>query len=103
VAADIRATTRIPAPDIDVLMHGDLLVVSFNDNYQTPAMFSISAPEAICEVAENLRDHVMDQIWTVWPVCPAHGRGLSAEPVQGGAAWVCPDGGGHTVAAIGNL
>ncbi len=69
-------------------MHGDLLVVSFNDNYQTPAMFSISAPEAICEVAENLRDHVMDQIWTVWPVCPAHGRGLSAEPVQGGAAWV---------------
>ena len=100
VAADIRATTTA-AIDIDVRWQDDLLGVSFNGNYQTPAMFSISGPEAICEVAENLQDHVMDEVWTVWPVCPTHGRGLAPQPVDGTAAWVCPS--GHTVAAIGNL
>jgi uncharacterized protein YoaH (UPF0181 family) len=102
VAADIRATTRITLPNIDVRMQADLLIVSFNGNYQTPAMFSISAPEAICEVAENLRDHVMDEICTVWPVCPAHGRGLRAQPVENNAVWVCPEA-EHTVAAVGKL
>lgn len=102
VAADVRATTTIAVPDIDVGMQDNLLIVSFNGNVQTPAMYSISAPEAICEVTENLRDHVMDEVWTVWPVCPTHGRGLKAQPVDGTASWVCPDS-DHTVAAIGNL
>lgn len=101
VAADIRATT-ILSPSIEVRRKDDLLIVSFNGNYQSPPMLSMRAPESICEVAENLRDHVMDEVWTVWPACPTHGRGLSARPVAGLASWVCPTA-DHVVASIGSL
>jgi uncharacterized protein YoaH (UPF0181 family) len=67
VAADIRETKKIDSRVIDVRREDELLIVSFKGNYQTPAMFSLRAPEAICEVAENLRDHVMEEVWTVWP------------------------------------
>jgi hypothetical protein len=102
VAADIRATTEIDSCVIDVRREDELLIVSFKGNYQTPAMFSLRAPEAICEVAENLRDHVMGEVWTVWPACPEHARGLAAQPASGVASWVCPTG-DHVVAKIGCL
>jgi hypothetical protein len=102
VAADIRATTRISSPSIEVRREDDLLIVSFNGNYQSPPMFWLRAPESICEVAENLRDHVMDEVWTVWPACPEHDRALSARPVDGVASWVCPTQ-DHVVARIGSL
>jgi len=102
VAADIRTTTKIASPNIDVRREDDLLIVSFNGNYQTPAMNSLRAPEATCEIAENLRDHVIDEVWTVWPACPEHDRGLSARPVEGVASWVCPTG-DHVMARIGSL
>jgi hypothetical protein len=102
LAADIRATTQIASPNIDVRREDGLLIISFDGNYQTPAMFSMRAPEAICEVAENLRDHVMEEVWTVWPACPEHDRGLSAQPVDGVASWVCPTS-DHVLARIGDL
>ncbi|MGH3428584.1 MAG: hypothetical protein ACRDQZ_13615 [Mycobacteriales bacterium] len=92
VAADICATTKISSPNIDVRREDDLLIVSFNGNYQTPPMFSMRSPESICEVAENLRDHVMDEVGSVWPVCPVHDRALQARPVDGLAVWVCAAG-----------
>lgn len=102
VAADIRATTNISSPNIVVRRVGRLLIVSYDGNYRTPTMFSMRAPESICEVAENLRDHVMDEVWTAWPACPTHGRGLSARPIDNIASWVCPSG-DHVVARIGHL
>lgn len=102
VAADIRATTNISSPNIVVRREGHLLIVSYNGNYQTPPMFSLRAPESICDAAENLRDHVMDEVWTVWPACPTHGRGLSARPIDNIASWVCPTE-DHVVARIGHL
>jgi hypothetical protein len=102
VAADIRATTNFASPNIEVRQEDDLLIVSFNGNFTSPPLFSMRAPEATCEVAENLRDHVMDKVWTVWPTCPDHGRGLSARPVEGAASWVCPTD-DHVVATIGRL
>lgn len=102
VVADVRATTNLSAPKIEVRRDDDFLIVSFNGNYQSPPMFAMRAPESICEIAESLRDHVMDEVWTVWPVCPTHDRGLQARPVDGVAVWRC-DAGDHTVAAIGRL
>lgn len=35
---------------------------------------SPSEPEAICEVADIVRDKVTDMLWTVWPACSADGK-----------------------------
>jgi hypothetical protein len=101
--ADLERTTNL-RPVIDVWWSDETgtPVASYNGSYSTPPLFSIRAPEGICEVADNLRDHVMDDLWTVWPVCPDDGFGLDPRPVEGRASWYCRRG-NHTVGPIGEL
>jgi hypothetical protein len=100
--ADLRRTTAL-APSIEVRVLNDgVITVTYNGNYQAPALFSIRDPEAICEVAENLRDHVVDDLWTVWPSCPQHGSGLDPQPLAGQPVWFCRRG-DHSVSRIGEL
>lgn len=88
--ADLRRTTSLD-PDIAIWRHDeiDTLVVFYDGNFSTPAISSLRAPEALCEVADNLRDHVVDDLWSVWPVCPADGLGLDPRVVEGQAVWYC--------------
>ena len=55
--ADLRSTTSLE-PRIDIWRRNDqdfeTLVVSYDGNYVTQAFFSVRAPEAICELADNL-------------------------------------------------
>jgi len=102
VRADIRRTTAL-TPDIAVWRHGDGgLVVSYNGDYSTPAFTSMREPEALCEVADNLRDHVMDDLWTVWPQCPSDEHGLDPRIVDGVATWCCRLD-NHVVSPLGEL
>jgi hypothetical protein len=89
VSADIQRTTAL-TPDIAVWRHEDgTLVVSYNGNYSEPAFTSMRAPEAICDVADNLLAHVMNDLWTVWPQCPTDEYGLDPRIVDGVATWCC--------------
>lgn len=45
------------------------VVVSYNGDYQTPAIRSIDAAHGTWEAAEYLRDFVIEDLWTAWPVC----------------------------------
>jgi hypothetical protein len=102
VSADIRSTTDL-TPDIAVWRDEDgSLVVSYNGNYSEPAFTSMREPEAICDVADNLRDHVMDDLWTVWPQCPTDEHGLDPRVVDGVATWCCRLD-NHVVSPIGEL
>ncbi|UQX89247.1 hypothetical protein M6D93_04395 [Jatrophihabitans telluris] len=100
--ADVeRTSTFNPSINIRRDEHGTL-IVSYNGNYSTPATLAIRAPETICEVADNLRDHVVDDLSAAWPVCPTHGFGLDPRSVKGHAVWFCRHG-DHSVSAIGQL
>ena len=78
------------------------LIVSYNGGYTTPAFTSMQNPEATVEIADYLQAEISEDIWTVWPTCPTHGRGLHAAASGGEAAWVCRAD-GHQVAVIGQL
>ncbi|MGW0853784.1 hypothetical protein [Streptomyces sp. NPDC002690] len=70
-------------------------------------------------VAEAAQETVMELLWRVWPVCPAHGTGMHTYPpesaggerpdeadLSGPPAWWCGggrDGGWHEVARVGEL
>jgi hypothetical protein len=59
-------------------------------------------PEIICDVADNLRDHVVDDLCTLWPLCPTDGLGLDARVVDDDAVWYCRMR-NHVAARIGEL
>lgn len=80
----------------------ELLVVSYRGSFLTPVMDSLRYPESTAEVADNLQDHIVEEIHAAWPVCPAHDRGLYAQVDRGDAVWYCRSG-GHAVSKIGEL
>lgn len=101
--ADLERTSGV-RPVIDVWWSDELNtpVAEYYSNYTTPPLISIRAPEAICEVADNLRDHAVEDLWRGWPECPYDGRALHPQPVDGRAVWYCRTG-DHVVAPIGEL
>ncbi|WP_431681452.1 hypothetical protein [Kitasatospora sp. KL5] len=55
-------------------------------------------------VAAHVQESLMERDRRVRPVCPAHRLGLHAAVAPSGTAvWACSAGGGHHVAAIGDL
>lgn len=61
------------------------------------------AQGALLSLAEAVQETVMELTWTVWPVCPAHDRGLHVGVSDRGPVWRCAGEGGHVVALIGEL
>ena len=102
VDADIRHTTSLDPVIRVVELDDGVIAATYDGSYQAPAVFSIREPESICEVADNLQVHVVDELWTVWPVCPADGLGLDPRVVDGRAVWHCRVG-EHIAADIGAL
>ncbi|MEV4582957.1 hypothetical protein AB0K16_58090 [Nonomuraea jabiensis] len=62
-----------------------------------------TAQEALVSIADATQEVIMEMLWKVWPVCPAHDRGLRAELEHEAAAWRCTGDGTHTVARVGEL
>ncbi|MFI7467698.1 hypothetical protein [Nonomuraea sp. NPDC049646] len=61
------------------------------------------AQRALLSLAEAVQETLMGLTWTVWPVCPAHDRGLRVGGEDRGPVWRCTSGGGHVVALVGEL
>jgi hypothetical protein len=104
VSRDLAATTSLD-PMIEVVDDDDFDVyVSYRGNF-TSGQFSFdSAEEAARQVADDVQEHVSEDLWQAWPMCPTHDRGLHAVLIEGAATWRCSAGrGGHPVAAIGHL
>lgn len=108
VIADIRGTTDL-APHIEVrsIDYGaewglrGVTAITFDGSYTTGAL-ALRTPEIVCDIADNVRDHVVDELCTVWPVCPKDGLGLDPRVVRDEAVWYCRVG-AHVAAPIGNL
>jgi hypothetical protein len=99
---DVLTTTALK-PSIEVRWDPEFeLIIAVDEGYQTPVMESMYAPEATCEVAEYIRDWVVEELWNVWPLCHDHNYGLYVESHDGDAVWYCRTA-EHVVAPVGRL
>jgi hypothetical protein len=58
--------------------------------------------EMVVDIAAQLQDDVIDEVWGAWPVCPGHVHPMVLDIVDGQAVWECPSD-GHVVAPVGQL
>jgi hypothetical protein len=82
----------------------DLACRVLEENGTSGGVFPLSGSDpvsALVAVADDAQDAVMHTIWGAWPVCPAHGLGVSAREAGGAAVWSCKGAGGHVAAPIG--
>ncbi len=62
-----------------------------------------SPVSALIAVADDAQDAIMEVLWTVWPVCPAHQLGAHPHEHDASVVWWCNSHGGHVIARIGQL
>ena len=67
------------------------------------AVGTLSSPDTLVLVADELQEAVMDSLGAVWPVCSDHQFGPHPRAIENQAVWWCAGGAGHAIAAIGNL
>jgi len=96
------AVTADVAAEVVVDTDGNCVRISYNGSYTTPSMFEIERASAIAEVGDYMQDHIADDLWRAWPVCPDHKLGLRARVRDGAPVWWC-ESGDHAVAPIGGL
>ncbi|NUP21457.1 MAG: hypothetical protein HOV96_30620 [Nonomuraea sp.] len=108
VKRDVRAggitdSLRLATHDCD---DRRLAWVEFQDDYHgngIPSIMGSEAQGALAAVAEAVQETIMALVWTVWPVCKTHNRGLHAGFDHGAAVWRCNGDGAHTFAPVGRL
>ena len=111
IVVDIRSTTdlhpHIEVRSVDIgadwgqTSQPGVTAITYNGGYTT-VLLAIRMPEIICDIADNLRDHVVDDLCTVWPLCPTDGLGLDPRVVGDDAVWYCRVQ-NHVAARIGEL
>ncbi|MEU1720487.1 hypothetical protein [Nonomuraea sp. NPDC005692] len=80
--------------------------VEFEGSYHgngIPPEAGSDAQGALLSLAVAVQETVMELTRTVWPVCPAHDRGLHVGGPDRGPVWWCTSEGGHAVALVGEL
>jgi hypothetical protein len=75
VLDDIERTTGLrPTFTVDAYMN--VVRIAYGQDSTTPSVFATTNPEALVETAAYLQDHVAEDIWSPWPVCAIHDKGL---------------------------
>ncbi|MEV5560063.1 hypothetical protein AB0L44_41020 [Nonomuraea wenchangensis] len=85
--------------------HG-YLRVEYKGQYSSQGLRADEEHEPVATlvlIADLAQAVIAEQEGKAWPTCPAHSFGLHPAQVGGAALWTCRGGGGHAVAAIGEL
>lgn len=101
VLGDVHRTVGLQ-PNVTVDSYMSVVRIAYGPNYKTPSVHATSNPNALSETADYLQDHVIEDLWTPWPVCPVHDVGVYSEVRQDAAVWWCRAG-AHLVAPVGQL
>jgi hypothetical protein len=102
VMLDIARTTRL-RPEIHVdAFEGAVVRITYGSGFKTPSVFASHNPEALAESADYLQEHVSEDLWSPWPTCGVHDKGVYAEVHDGVAVWWCRFG-NHLLAEVGRL
>jgi hypothetical protein len=99
VLADLHRTTGIQ-PNVTVDSYVSAVRIAYGTSYTTPSVQTDSNPHALAETADYLQDHVTEDLWSPWPVCPVHDVGVYAKVHDGAAVWWCRSK-SHVVATVG--
>jgi hypothetical protein len=103
VAHDIAATTNTEPPPFEYKGEAGCIRLAYGRCEASMPVFGLAQAEVAIEVADFMRDEVVEHLWAVWPECHGHSRGMHLDVVDGRAAWVCLASGGHVVANVGEL
>ncbi|MEV0228160.1 hypothetical protein [Nonomuraea sp. NPDC050786] len=101
--AGLTGTLRLVMPDWD---DSGTARVEFRGGYHGNGIWPCEGSDAqgaLVTVADAAQEAIVEILWEVRPVCPAHDRGLRAEMRNRTAVWRCTGDGTHTVARIGEL
>lgn len=101
VLGDVERTTGL-RPEVTIDSYMSVVRIAYSRNYSTPSVHATSNPEALAETADYLQDHVAEDLWSPWPVCPVHDVGAYSEVHDGAAVWWCRSA-SHLVAPVGQL
>ena len=56
--------------------------------------FALDGAQSVADIASDIapqvQDDVIDEMWGAWPVCPAHQHPMSPTVLEGTAVWACP-------------
>ncbi|MEU4516093.1 hypothetical protein AB0G05_41925 [Nonomuraea wenchangensis] len=102
-ATGITGRLGFDAPEWDD--HG-YLRVEYKGQYSSEGLRAGEGHEpvaALVLIADLAQAVIVEQEWKAWPTCSEHSLGLNPEQAGGVALWSCNGGGGHVVAAIGEL
>lgn len=101
VLRDVERTTDL-RPNVTVDSYMSIVMIAYGRSSTTPSVLAIANPEALAETADYLQDHIVEDLWSPWPVCPLHDVGVYSEVRDGTAVWWCRVG-AHLVAPVGLL
>jgi hypothetical protein len=102
VLTDIHRTTDV-RPEVLVDSFRSVVRIAYGSGFTTPSVRATANPQALVETADYLKDQVVEDVWSPWPVCPLHEiGGVQAEVHDGVAVWWCRFA-DHLVAEVGQL
>ena len=102
VPAAVHRTTDL-RPEVVVDSYRSGVRIAYRGGRTTPSIRATSNPEALVETADYLKDHVVEEKWSPWPVCPLHEIGGVQPDVRDGVViWWCRFG-DHLVTDVGKL
>ena len=67
----------------------DSIAISYNHASRTGVPWRFASPSILVSVADVVRDHVVEDLWRAWPLCPHHGFALYPEVPRKVAVWGC--------------
>jgi hypothetical protein len=102
VRTDVERVTNL-RPTLEVTtFEDDCIGVAYGASRSSVMALGIEPESVLAAVADNVQEHVIDDVGTWWPWCDTHRTGVTAELRRDEAVWWCRKG-DHRVAAVGDL
>ena len=88
VVHDLKAGSDLEPPPFEHRRDQGVWVAYWGQ-YATHPIFGLSQTEVTVEVADFMQEQIVKDLWSGWPVCPAHSGTVLPQVVDAAAVWLC--------------